>query len=215
MPPCNDAVLRRPVIPVLTIERVADAVPLARALVEGGLDVLEVTLRTGAALDAIAAIRTAVPSALVGAGTVNDEPAFAAAVAAGARFVVSPGATPALLEAAADSALPWLPGAATVSEVMVLADAGFGVQKLFPAEPLGGPAFLDAIRGPVPEVTFCPTGGVNGANATRYLACANVACVGGSWVAPRAALAAGDWAAVTAAARVASALERAWAPARR
>jgi 2-dehydro-3-deoxyphosphogluconate aldolase/(4S)-4-hydroxy-2-oxoglutarate aldolase len=197
---------RVPVIPVLTISRAADAVPLARALVAGGLRVLEVTLRTPAALDAIQAICTDVPEAIIGAGTVTTTSDIAAAVKAGAKYLVSPGTPAALARALVDSGMPAIPGCATASEAMALAGCGFAVLKFFPAEASGGVAWLSAVAGPLPDLRFCPTGGIDGRNAGRYLALANVLAVGGSWVAPRDALASGDFARVTALAREASAL---------
>lgn len=205
-------VFRRPVIPVLTIDDPAAGVALARALSDGGLDVLEITLRTAAALDAVSAIASALPRVLVGVGTVNTPLDFERAAAAGARFAVSPGVTPALLEAAPQASMPWLPGAATVSESMRLLEAGIAFQKLFPAAPVGGIDYLNGIWGPLPEVTFCPTGGVSASNAPGYLQCPNVACVGGSWVAPKAAIAAGDWAQVQKVAATAASLDRTWRP---
>jgi 2-dehydro-3-deoxyphosphogluconate aldolase/(4S)-4-hydroxy-2-oxoglutarate aldolase len=187
-----------PVIPVLTIRRSEDAVPLVRALVEGGLKVVEITLRTEAALDAIRAASAEIPEAAVGAGTVLDGPGLDAARRAGARFAVSPGATPGLLRAAATSDLPLLPGVATASEIMALAEAGFTHAKFFPAGPMGGVAALKAFAGPFPNMRFCPTGVVGPGNAGAYLALANVVCVGGSWVAPEDALAARDWPRITA-----------------
>ncbi len=186
-----------PVVPVLTIEDRAIAVPLARALVAGGLTALEITLRTAAALDSIRAIIGEVAGANVGAGTVVDAGQYATVAKAGAKFVVSPGATPALLAAAADSAVPYLPGVATAGEAMTLFDAGYRTLKFFPAEQAGGIPYLKALSAPLPAIRFCPTGGVSAANAPAYLALPNVICVGGSWVAPAAAIAAGDWATVT------------------
>ena len=194
-----------PVIPVLVVEDAGQAGPLARALVAGGLPVLEVTLRTPAALDAIRAM-AAVPGAVVGAGTLLSPEDVRAAKAAGASFGVSPGSTDRLLGACAAADLPLLPGAATASEVMALLEKGYRVQKFFPAEAAGGAAALAALGGPLPQVRFCPTGGITAALAPAYLNLGNVACVGGSWVAPKAALAAGDWAAVTALAAEAAAL---------
>lgn len=185
-----------PVIPVLVIEDAAQAPPLARALVAGGLRALEVTLRTPAAVDAIRAIADAVPEAVVGAGTLLTAADVTAAVAAGARFGVAPGATDRLLDAVEEAGLPMLPGAATASEAMRLAERGYDRQKLFPAEPAGGVALLAAWAGPLPQIRFCPTGGVSMANAPAYLALPTVICVGGSWVAPKTAVAAGDWAAI-------------------
>jgi 2-dehydro-3-deoxyphosphogluconate aldolase / (4S)-4-hydroxy-2-oxoglutarate aldolase len=189
-------------VPVLTIARVEDAVPLARALVAGGLDMLEVTLRSAAALDAIRAIAEAVPAATVGAGTLTRAEDFAAVAQAGARFAVSPGFTAALAEAAQDyPALPHLPAVATASELMTALAAGYDCLKFFPAEAAGGIAALKALAGPFPEVRFCPTGGINAKTAGAYLALKNVVAVGGSWVAPAAAVAAADWPRITALAR--------------
>ncbi|MBX6425934.1 MAG: bifunctional 4-hydroxy-2-oxoglutarate aldolase/2-dehydro-3-deoxy-phosphogluconate aldolase [Variibacter sp.] len=210
MPPPDPLplVTRAPVIPVLTVDRVADAVPLARALVAGGLPVLEVTLRTPAALEAIAAIAAAMPQAIVGAGTVTEPKDVAEAVEAGARFLVSPGTPAELAAAMADAPVPCLPGCATVAEAMALAARGFSVLKFFPAEASGGVRWLKAVAAPLPALRFCPTGGIDGGNAADYLALPNVAAVGGSWVAPRDALAAGDFARITELARQAAALGR-------
>ena len=196
-----------PVVPVLVLRDVAHAAPLARALVAGGLPALEVTLRTPAALDAIRAM-AAVPGGVVGAGTLLTPEDVAAAKAAGAQFGVSPGATPRLLAAAQDVGLPLLPGAATASEVMALLERGYTVQKFFPAESVGGAAAVKALGGPLPQVRFCPTGGITPGLAPGYLGLANVLCVGGSWVAPDALVAAGDWAAITRLAAEAAALPR-------
>ena len=197
-----------PVVPVLTIEDRSYAVSLARALVAGGLTALEVTLRTSAALDAIRAIVAEVPGANVGAGTVTDPAQYRAVEKLGAKFVVSPGATPALIAASAESDVPYLPGVATAGEAMSLYEAGYQTLKFFPAEQAGGIAYLKALSAPLPAIRFCPTGGVSAANAAAYLALPNVICVGGSWVAPAQALAAGDWASVTALAKAAFALKR-------
>jgi 2-dehydro-3-deoxyphosphogluconate aldolase/(4S)-4-hydroxy-2-oxoglutarate aldolase len=194
------------VVPVLVIEEVGAALPLARALVAGGLPILEITLRTPAALDVIEAIAGEVEGVLVGAGTVLSAGQYRAAAEAGARFVVSPGVTAAVLEAAAGSAVPLLPGAATASEVMRLLEHGYRFLKFFPAAPAGGPAYLKALAGPLPEVRFCPTGGIDASNASHYLRLPNVICVGGSWVAPANAVAAGDWPQITRLARAAAAL---------
>ncbi|TVP96608.1 MAG: bifunctional 4-hydroxy-2-oxoglutarate aldolase/2-dehydro-3-deoxy-phosphogluconate aldolase [Roseinatronobacter sp.] len=185
-----------PVIPVLVIDDLAHAVPLAQALVAGGLPVLEVTLRTDCALEAITAMAQ-VEGAVVGAGTVLNPDQMAEARAAGARFAVAPGATPALIDAARLNKMPLLPGAQTCSEVMTLLELGYTVQKFFPAEAIGGAAALKSIAGPLPQVTFCPTGGISAARAPDYLALANVACVGGSWVAPKDAMNAGAWDTIT------------------
>lgn len=196
-----------PVVPVLTIEDRKMAVPLARALVDGGLTALEVTLRTKAGLDCIRAIAAEVEGADVGAGTVLDRQQMDEAVSCGARFLVSPGATPELVAAARDCPAPFLPGVATAGEAMTLGEAGFATLKFFPAEPAGGIAYLKALSSPLPDIRFCPTGGVGPANAAAYLALQNVICVGGSWVAPAEASAAGDWARITALAKTARALK--------
>ncbi|HYE00950.1 MAG TPA: bifunctional 4-hydroxy-2-oxoglutarate aldolase/2-dehydro-3-deoxy-phosphogluconate aldolase [Alphaproteobacteria bacterium] len=182
-----------PVIPVLVFDDAETAVPVARALVRGGLKVLEVTLRTPAALESIRRIAADLPDAVVGAGTVLDGRQYAEAVEAGSRFIVSPGCTPALLEAAGRSDVPLLPGATTPSEAMALLEAGYSRLKFFPAEPSGGTAMLKALGGPLPQLRFCPTGGIDLAKAPEYLALKNVLCVGGSWLTPAAAIAAGDW----------------------
>ncbi len=196
-----------PVVPVLVIDDLAQARPLAEALVAGGLPALEVTLRTPAALDAIRAMAE-VPGGVVGAGTLLTPADVKAAKAAGARFGVSPGATDRLIAACEDAGLPLLPGAATASEIMALLERGFTVQKFFPAEQAGGAAYLKSIGAPIPQVSFCPTGGISLALAPGYLALQNILCVGGSWVAPKDAMARGDWAAVTRLAREAAALGR-------
>jgi len=201
-----------PVIPVLTVERVADAVPLARALVRGGLPVLEITFRTDAALEALAAIAREIPEAVVGAGTVLDEGQVRQAMAAGARFGVSPGCTPALAKAVMAAGLPFLPGIQTVSEAMILREQGFGLLKFFPADVAGGTAWLKAVAAPLAGLRFCPTGGIGIGTAPEYLALPNVACVGGSWVAPREAVATGDWPRIERLAAAAAALKRASAP---
>ena len=187
---------RAPVIPVLTIDRLERAVPLARALVAGGLTVLEITLRTATALAAIEAIAEAVPEAIVGAGTVTDADGLSAALAAGAGFIVSPGFSPALADQARDAAIPFLPGVATAGEVMAAATAGLTHLKFFPAEAMGGIATLKAFAGPFADIRFCPTGGIRAENAAAYLALENVVCVGGSWVAPASAVRTGDWPAI-------------------
>jgi 2-dehydro-3-deoxyphosphogluconate aldolase/(4S)-4-hydroxy-2-oxoglutarate aldolase len=197
-----------PVVPVLTIEDRAAAVPLARALVAGGLTALEVTLRTAAGLDCIRAIAEEVEGCDVGAGTVLDPKQLADAVKAGAKFLVSPGASPRLVAAAKESPVPFLPGIATAGEAMTLAEAGFALLKFFPAEPAGGIAYLKALAAPLPSIRFCPTGGIGAKNAADYLALANVICVGGSWVAPAEALAQGNWTRITALSRQAAALGR-------
>jgi 2-dehydro-3-deoxyphosphogluconate aldolase/(4S)-4-hydroxy-2-oxoglutarate aldolase len=197
-----------PVIPVLTIERAADALPLARALVKGGLRVLEITLRTSAAFDALAAIVDQVPEAIAGVGTVLTVQQFEQAQRAGARFAVSPGCTPALAAAAGSAGLPYLPGVQTVSEAMALAEQGFNLLKLFPADAAGGITWLRAVAAPLPDIRFCPTGGVAADAAPAYLALANVACVGGSWVTPKEAVAGHNRALVERLAFMAAALKR-------
>jgi 2-dehydro-3-deoxyphosphogluconate aldolase/(4S)-4-hydroxy-2-oxoglutarate aldolase len=190
-----------PVIPVITIRDLEHAAPLARALRAGGLSVLEVTLRTGVALDAIAAMRSAVPDAIVGAGTLTRAADLEAAARAGAQFGVTPGLTPAILEAARETTLPLLPGIMTPGEIMHARAAGFAALKFFPAAPAGGVAMLKAFAGPFPDVLFCPTGGISRASAPDYLRLANVACVGGSWVCPEDLLAAESWSEIEALAR--------------
>ena len=194
-----------PVIPVLVIDDASMAEGLAMALVAGGLPALEVTLRTPAALEAIR-LMARVPGGVVGAGTLLTTQDVEAAKTAGATFGVAPGATDRLLDACEANDLPLLPGAATASEVMRLLERGYSVQKFFPAEVNGGVPALKAIGAPIPQVRFCPTGGVSLANAASYLALTNVLCVGGSWVAPNTMVAGGDWAAITALAAVAAAL---------
>ena len=196
-----------PVIPVLVIRDPAHAAPLARALVAGGLPVLEVTLRTPAALEVIAEM-TRIPGAVVGAGTVLSPADVRAVMAAGAGFAVSPGATDRLLGACEEAGLPILPGAATATEAMVLLERGYSTQKFFPAQIAGGAPALRALASPLPQITFCPTGGIGPANAADFLSLPNVACVGGSWVAPLEMIGAGDWAGIEALARAASALPR-------
>jgi 2-dehydro-3-deoxyphosphogluconate aldolase/(4S)-4-hydroxy-2-oxoglutarate aldolase len=193
-----------PVIPVLTIERAEEAVPLARALCAGGLPVLEVTLRTPAALAAITAIGKEVPEAIVGAGTLLSPGDVDAALKAGARFLVTPGTGAETAAALLASGVPVLPGCATVSEALALAARGFKALKFFPAEAYGGIAWLKAVAAPLPHLRFCPTGGIDADNAGAYLALSNVFAVGGSWVAPRTALAAGDFARIGALARAAA-----------
>lgn len=185
-----------PVVPVLTIERQVDAVPLARALVRGGLRVLEITLRTKVALEALRAIARDVPDAVVGAGTVLNGQQLDQARQAGAQFAVSPGCTPALASAAMAAGLPFLPGVQTVSEAMALREGGFTLLKFFPADAAGGLGWLKAVAAPLAGLRFCPTGGIGAETAPAYLALANVACIGGSWVAPMNVVAARDWAAI-------------------
>ncbi|MDH6570745.1 2-dehydro-3-deoxyphosphogluconate aldolase/(4S)-4-hydroxy-2-oxoglutarate aldolase [Streptomyces sp. SAI-117] len=185
-----------PVVPVVVLQDASDAVPLARALVAGGLPAIEVTLRTPAALDAIRAIAAEVPDAVVGAGTVITPEQVHDAVAAGARFLVSPGWTDVLLEAMRESGVPFLPGVSTTSEVVALLERGVTEMKFFPAEAAGGTAYLKSLAGPLPQARFCPTGGIGVGNASEYLALPNVGCVGGTWMLPTDALAARDWARV-------------------
>ncbi|WP_112309383.1 bifunctional 4-hydroxy-2-oxoglutarate aldolase/2-dehydro-3-deoxy-phosphogluconate aldolase [Pseudogemmobacter bohemicus] len=196
-----------PVVPVLIVEDVATAVPLAKALVAGGLPALEVTLRTKAALEVIRAMAE-VEGGVVGAGTLLTRADVKAAKAAGAQFGVSPGATQGLIEACEDEGLALLPGASSASEAMALLERGYTMQKFFPAEQAGGAAFLKALSSPLPQVRFCPTGGISLKNAGDYLSLPNVLCVGGSWVAPKDAIAAGNWAEVTRLAAGAAALPR-------
>ena len=184
---------RVPVVPVVVLHDVAHAVPVARALVEGGVPVIELTLRTPVAVDCIEAIATEVPEILVGAGTVVTPGQAKDALSAGAQFLVSPGTTEALAAAMQETGLPHVPGAATVSEVMRLLELGYTELKLFPAEASGGTAFLKAIGAPLPQARFCPTGGVTATSAASYLALPNVGCVGGSWLTPPDALLDGDW----------------------
>lgn len=195
-----------PVIPVIVIQRLESAVGLARALVDGGVRVLEVTMRTPVALDAMRAMRDAVPEAIVGAGTITSPDDLSKAIAAGAQFGVSPGATPSLLSAIRDSGLPFLPGTMTPSDVMLRRDAGFTAMKLFPAQQAGGIGMLKALGSVFADVRFCPTGGIDAATAPQFLALPNVACVGGSWIVPNDLVAAGRWSEITALARQASAL---------
>lgn len=197
-----------PVIPVLTVNELEHAVPLARALVAGGLRVLEITLRTPAALAAVAAMRKAVPDAIIGVGTLTRAVDFAASDRAGAQFGVTPGLTPELAAASRGARFPLLPGVMTPTELITARAAGFNVLKLFPAQQAGGVGMLQALGAPFPDVLFCPTGGITRATAPDYLALPNVVCVGGSWLAPKAMLAAGDWAAIEALARDASALKK-------
>ncbi len=189
----QDIMNTSPVIPVMVINKVEQAVPLAHALVEGGLKVLEITLRTPVALDAIRAIKAKVPDAIVGAGTIINAETLQQSIAAGAEFLVSPGVTESLLDEALAYGVPLLPGVISPSEVMRLLEKGITAMKFFPAQAAGGIPMLKAIGAPLPQVTFCPTGGVNPGNARDYLALANVACVGGSWMAPASLVDAGDW----------------------
>ncbi len=195
---------RARVLPVLKIADAEQAVPLARALAAGGLSVLEVTLRTDAALEAIQRIADEVPEVLVGAGTVTRPRDVPAVLRAGGRFAVSPGFTPQLADAARDAGLPFLPGVMTPSEALVARDYGCDTLKLFPAEVAGGISVLKAFHGPLPELAFCPTGGLTETSFRDYLALPNVLCVGGSWVAPSSAVAAENWQQITQLARKAS-----------
>ncbi|MEM9048987.1 MAG: bifunctional 4-hydroxy-2-oxoglutarate aldolase/2-dehydro-3-deoxy-phosphogluconate aldolase [Pseudomonadota bacterium] len=190
-----------PVIPVIIVEDLTHAVPLAEALVAGGLRVLEVTLRSAVALEAIQAMKAAVPEAIVGAGTLRHARDLARVRAYGAAFGVSPGAPAALVEAIKADGLPFLPGCASATEAMSLADAGFDTLKFFPAEAAGGAPFLKSLASPLPDLAFCPTGGIGMGNAADYLRLPNVLCVGGSWVVPPAMMLAGDWAGIEALAR--------------
>ncbi len=192
----NDILARSPVIPVIVIEHLEYAVPLAQALVDGGLPVLEVTLRSEVAVQAIEQISVSVPEALVGAGTVTRPGQFGELLDAGARFAVSPGLTDSLVAAGRESRLPFLPGVFSPGEVMRAVENGFDTLKLFPAQQAGGIAMLKALAGPLPDVKFCPTGGIGADNFIDYLALPNVACVGGSWVCPSSAIAQQDWEAI-------------------
>ncbi|MFD3525791.1 bifunctional 4-hydroxy-2-oxoglutarate aldolase/2-dehydro-3-deoxy-phosphogluconate aldolase [Streptomyces sp. NPDC058653] len=195
-----------PVVPVVVVDDVADAVPLARALVAGGLPAIEVTLRTPVALDAIRAIAAEVPEAVVGAGTVIAPGSVTDSVAAGARFLVSPGWTETLLNAMLASGVPFLPGVSTTSEVVALLERGVKEMKFFPAEAAGGTPYLKSLWGPLPQARFCPTGGISLATAGSYLALPNVACVGGTWMLPPDALTEKDWPRVEKLAREAASL---------
>ena len=197
-----------PVIPIITIDDPATAVPLARALVAGGLPVIEVTLRTEGALAAARAMIAEVPEAVIGLGTVTRRDHVAAALDIGARFLVSPGFSTELADLVRQSKLPFLPGIATASELMAALASGFSLLKFFPAEPAGGIAMLRALHGPFPDAAFCPTGGIDADKAVSYLDLPNVVAVGGSWVAPRPAVIAKDWSKITALARAASDLRK-------
>ena len=197
----------QPVVPVLIVEDAKTAVPLARALVAGGLKAIEITLRTDAALEAVRLVAQEVEGAVVGAGTILNAAHYAAAVDAGSQFIVSPGTTQELLDVARKSDIPLLPGAATASEVMALREEGYKVLKFFPAEQAGGAAYLKALSSPLAGTLFCPTGGISLKNAMDYLSLPNVVCVGGSWVAPKELVSAGDWAGITKLASEASPLK--------
>ena len=205
-PKLADELRRVAVVPVLTIDKPESALPLAQALVRGGLTILEITLRTPVALAAMRQMAENIPGALIGAGTVLTPEQGQDAIDAGARFLVSPGMTPSLLEAAHGWNVPFLPGVATASEAMALSDLGYRVVKFFPAEPAGGVPALKALGAPLADIKFCPTGGIDLAKAPSYLALPNVVTVGGSWVAPARAIAAGDWDTIEKLAREASAL---------
>ena len=196
-----------PVMPVMVLESVTTAVPLANALVRGGIKVLEITMRTPVALDCVRAICADVPDAIVGVGTIVSTADLDAAVAAGAAFGVSPGATDALLAYANEKDFALLPGAMSPSDVMRALQHGYTALKLFPAQQAGGISMLKALGGPFPQILFCPTGGIDAKTAPDFLALKNVACVGGSWLAPAALVAAGDWAGIEALARAAAALK--------
>lgn len=204
--PIGDVLRLGPAIPVVTIDDAASAVPLARALLAGGIKVIEVTLRTPAGLRAIEAIAAKVPAMTVAAGTVLDVAQMRAVQSAGARIAFAPGITRRLLEAAAATGLPVLPGVADASQIMLGLEAGLGCFKLFPASLIGGTALVQALAGPFPDVRFCPTGGITADNAAAWLALPQVLCVGASWIAPREAIAAGNWELIEGRARAAAAL---------
>ncbi|MDP8252750.1 2-dehydro-3-deoxy-phosphogluconate aldolase [Pseudochrobactrum saccharolyticum] len=195
------------VIPVLLVDKAADAVPLARALAKGGLPAIEITLRTSAALDAIRAVAENVPEAIVGAGTILNATHYEQAVTSGSKFIVSPGVTDAILKAADNSPVPLLPGCATASEVMSLRERGYTHVKFFPAEQAGGAAYLKALSSPLAGTFFCPTGGISLSNAMNYLTLPNVLCIGGSWIAPKELVNDGKWDEITALAAAAAALK--------
>ncbi|MCZ4339815.1 bifunctional 4-hydroxy-2-oxoglutarate aldolase/2-dehydro-3-deoxy-phosphogluconate aldolase [Shewanella colwelliana] len=193
----QDIFKRSPIVPVMVINKIEDAVPLARALVAGGISVLEVTLRTPCALEAIAKIAKEVPEALVGAGTILNEAQLKQAIDAGAQFVITPGATTDLLKAAMAGTVPLIPGVASISEVMAGMELGYTNFKFFPAEASGGVNALKAFSGPLANIRFCPTGGITPSSYKDYLALSNVDCIGGSWIAPTDAMEQGDWARIT------------------
>ena len=194
MRPIRDILALAPVIPVIVIDRLSDAAPMAEALCDGGLTVLEVTLRTPAGLGAIAAMKAARPDAVVGAGTVNTPELLDQAADAGADFIVAPGLTPALAERARHRGLPFLPGTATAGDILRGFELGLDTFKFFPAETSGGVPAIKALEGPFPDIVFCPTGGITVESAPRYLALSSVRCVGGSWITPKSAIDKGDWA---------------------
>ena len=204
----RDILALAPVIPVLTVEQLAHAAPLAKALYAGGLKVLEITLRTDAALDVIAAMRMAVPNAVVGAGTLVRPQDFKRADGAGAQFAVTPGLTPELADAARNVGYPLLPGIATPSEILQALHFGYDTLKFFPAQQAGGIPMIQAFGGPFANVAFCPTGGISRNTAPAFLRLPNVLCVGGSWVAPKALVDQGDWEGIEALARDAAGLSR-------
>lgn len=208
MTPIREILAASPVMPVIVLDRRDDAVPLAEALVSGGIRVLEVTMRTPAALDCVRAIRAAVPDAIVGVGTITNVIDMDAAQAAGAMFGVSPGTTSALLSHAVSKGFSFLPGSMTPSDVMRALDAGFTAMKLFPAKQAGGVEMLKALGGPFPRVLFCPTGGIDADSAATYIALPNVACVGGSWLSPAALIAGKDWAEIRRRAQAAALLAK-------
>ena len=204
----EDIIARSPVIPVITIEKLADCKPLATALVKGGLVVLELTLRTAVALDAIRQLRKQFPAAIIGAGTVMDATQLQQAIDAGAQFIVSPGTTDSLVTAVAASGLPYLPGAATPSEMMRLAEQGFSVQKFFPAEAAGGVDMLRSLAAPLSKIRFCPTGGMTPDNALNYLSLPNVVCIGGSWMVSKKLVDGHQWNEIERLSHLAAALPR-------
>ena len=206
MPSIPEILALGPVMPVIVIDDAAQAVPLAHALLAGGIRTIEITLRTPAALEAVRLVATDCPDITVGAGTVNNAALAKQARDAGAAFAVSPGTTASLINGCADAGLPLLPGAATVSEMMELQDAGFSAMKFFPANAAGGISFIKALASPLPGIIFCPTGGITHDSAPDWLALSNIACVGGSWVASQTAIAAGAFDDITARARAAAAL---------
>lgn len=202
----EDVLAVSPVVPVVVIDDVEQAVPLAQALVRGGVRIIEITLRTPAGLGAIQRVAAEVPDMVTGAGTVLTAEDAVAVQQAGAQFIVTPGVAPKLLDACVGTGLPLLAGTNTLSEMITLAERGLTAMKFFPAEASGGRAYLSAVAGPVPHLRFCPTGGISPANAADYLALPNVGCVGGSWLTPKQAVAAGDWATVEKLATEAAAL---------
>ena len=201
-----DILAMGPVMPVIVINDSSKAVPLAQALIDGGIRTIEITLRTPAALESIRAVADAYPEVLIGAGTVTNAALAASARDAGARFLVSPGTTDAVIKGAADAGLPLLPGAASLSEIMRLMDAGFSAIKFFPAAAAGGPSFVKSLASPLAGLQVCPTGGISLDSAQDWLSLPNVPCVGGSWIAPQTMISAGDFRTITANARAAAAL---------